>query len=37
MAAVVEGAGNDPSEAASRYDKKGNIFVAANEDIYIYS
>ena len=37
MAAVVEGTGNDPDAAPSRYDKKGNIFVANNEDIYIYS
>jgi hypothetical protein len=37
MAAVVEGAANDPTAAPARYQKKGNIFVAANEDIYIYS
>jgi len=37
MAAVVEGTGNVPSEAAARYVKKGNLFVGANEDIYIYS
>tara|TARA_Y100000385_G_scaffold152517_1_gene158213 strand:- start:1086 stop:2783 length:1698 start_codon:yes stop_codon:yes gene_type:complete len=37
MAQVLEGAGNVPSEAAARYVKKGNIFVGANEDIYIYS
>tara|TARA_R110000764_G_scaffold71567_1_gene147356 strand:- start:516 stop:2231 length:1716 start_codon:yes stop_codon:yes gene_type:complete len=37
MAQVLEGAGNVPSEAVTRYVKKGNIFVGANEDIYIYS
>jgi len=37
MAAVIEGTGNLPSEAAARYVKKGNLFVGANEDIYIYS
>ena len=37
MASVVEGAGNDPSAVVAKYTKKGNIFVAANEDIYIYS
>tara|TARA_A100001035_G_scaffold277903_1_gene275665 strand:+ start:1020 stop:2570 length:1551 start_codon:yes stop_codon:yes gene_type:complete len=37
MAAVVVGAGNDPDAAPARYDKKGNIFVASNQDIYIYS
>ena len=37
MAAVVEGTGNVPSEAAARYVKKGNLFVGANQDIYIYS
>jgi hypothetical protein len=37
MAAVVEGAADDPTAAPARYQKKGNIFVAANEDIYIYS
>jgi hypothetical protein len=37
MAAVIEGTGNVPSEAAARYVKKGNLFVGANEDIYIYS
>ena len=28
---------NDPDAAPARYDTKGNIFVANNEDIYIYS
>ena len=39
MAAVVEGGAgvNTPTAVAARYDKKGNIFVGANEDIYIYS
>ena len=37
MAAVVVGAGNNPDAAPARYDKKGNIFVASNQDIYIYS
>jgi len=37
MAAVVEGSANDPDDAPARYDKKGNIFIANNEDIYIYS
>lgn len=37
MAAVVEGTTNDPNDAPARYDKKGNIFVASNQDIYIYS
>jgi len=39
MAAVVEGGvGEDtPAAVITKYDKKGNIFVGANEDIYIYS
>lgn len=37
MAAVIEGVNNDPSEVASRYDKKGNIFIANDQSIYIYS
>jgi hypothetical protein len=37
ISAVVEGSTNDPDDAPARYDKKGNIFVANNEDIYIYS
>jgi len=37
MASVVEGATNLPSEAIAKYTKKGNIFVAANQDIFIYS
>lgn len=37
MASVVEGAASDPTAVVAKYTKKGNIFVAANEDIYIYS
>ena len=38
MAAVVVGSTNDPeTESPSKYDKEGNIFVAGNQDIYIYS
>lgn len=37
MAAAIIGAANDPTAAPSRYQVGGNIFIAANEDIYIYS
>ena len=37
MAAVVVGSTDDPNDAPAKYDKEGNIFVADNEDIYIYS
>jgi len=37
MATVVVGTTNDPDDAPTRYDAKGNIFVANNQDIYIYS
>jgi len=37
VSTVIEGSGNNPSEVVSRYQKKGNIFVAANQDIFIYS
>ena len=39
MSAVVEGGSgvDTPSLVATEYVKKGNIFVGANEDIYIYS
>lgn len=37
MATVIEGAANDPTAVVAKYTKKGNIFVANNEDIYIYS
>ena len=36
---VIEGAGgdNDPTDTVAKYTKKGNIFVADNGDIHIYS
>ena len=37
VSTVIEGSGNNPSEVVTRYQKKGNIFVAANGDIHIYS
>ena len=37
MSAVVIGAANDPTAAPARYQKGGNIFVANNGEIYIYS
>ena len=37
MAAVVVGAGIDPTAAPDRYEAKGNIFVSTDESIYIYS
>jgi hypothetical protein len=37
MAAVIKGAGNDPTVVNAKYTKKGNMFIAANEDIWIYS
>ena len=37
MAAVVVGSTSDPDDAPAKYDKEGNIFVASNQDIYIYS
>ena len=37
MASVIEGAANDPTAVVAKYTKKGNLFVAANQDIYIYS
>lgn len=39
VASVVEGGSNenDPTAVIDRYTKKGNLFVADNEDIYIYS
>lgn len=37
MAAVVEGADDNPDNAPARYDKKGNIFVGTTEgEIWIY-
>ena len=39
MALVVEGAAGEdtPSAVVSKFQKKGNMFVGANQDIYIYS
>lgn len=37
MAAVVEGTGTDPDATPARYDKKGNIFVGTDQEIWIYS
>jgi hypothetical protein len=37
MAAVVEGADANPDNAPARYDKKGNIFVGTDQEIWIYS
>lgn len=37
MAVAFAGAGDDPTAIDSRYQAKGNIFVANNEDIFIYS
>jgi hypothetical protein len=37
MATVVEGAANDPTAVVAKYTKKGNIFVANNQEIWIYS
>ena len=37
IATVVEGSANDPTAVITKYTKKGNIFIANNEDIYIYS
>jgi hypothetical protein len=37
MASVVEGAANDPTAVVAKYVKKGNIFIASNSDIFIYS
>lgn len=37
MAAVIEGIGTDPSVVDTRYNKKGNIFVGTDENIWIYS
>lgn len=37
MATVLEGAASDPTATVAKYTKKGNIFVANNQDIYIYS
>lgn len=37
MAAVVVGAGADPTAAVSRYQAKGNLFIGNDEGIWIYS
>ena len=37
MATVVEGAAKDPTAVVAKYTKKGNIFVANNQEIWIYS
>ena len=39
VSAIVEGGVgvNTPAAVVAKYNKKGNIFVGANEDIYIYS
>ena len=37
MATVVEGSANDPTAVTPKYTSKGNIFVANNQDIFMYS
>mgnify|MGYP003136621541 FL=1 len=39
IAAVIEGGSgdNDPTDTIAKYAKKGNIFVADNGEIYVYS
>ena len=37
MATVIEGAASDPTAVVAKLIKKGNIFVALDESIYIYS
>ena len=37
MAAVIEGATSDPTTTIAKLTKKGNIFIASNESIYIYA
>jgi len=37
MSLVIEGTTSDPSSVVAKYIKKGNIFSAANGEIYIYS
>ena len=37
MAAVIEGAASDPTAVVGKLTKKGNIFTAADESIWIYS
>ena len=37
MSTVIEGAASDPTAVVAKLTKKGNIFVASDESIYIYS
>ena len=37
MSAVIEGAASDPTAVIDKLKKKGNIFVAADETVWIYS
>jgi hypothetical protein len=37
MATVIEGAASDPTATIAKLTKKGNIFIASNESIYIYA
>ena len=37
MATVIEGAASDPEDVILRYKKRGNIFAAADQSIWIYS
>jgi hypothetical protein len=37
MAAVIEGAASDPTAVVAKLTKKGNMFIAADESIWIYS
>jgi hypothetical protein len=37
MSAVVLGVASDPTAVVAKLTKKGNIFVAADETIWIYS
>jgi len=37
MATVIQGANSDPTTVVAKYTKRGNIFAAADESIWIYS
>jgi hypothetical protein len=37
MSAVIEGAASDPTAVVAKLTKKGNMFIAADESIWIYS
>jgi len=37
MSTVIQGAASDPTAVVSKYTKRGNIFAAADESIWIYS